>query len=73
MYSFRVASNTISKIVLKVSSATVAELAVEVIFCPMTPQEWQAIADVFAAKWQFFHDLGAHDGIILMALIIVQY
>ncbi|XP_041376478.1 uncharacterized protein LOC121388977 [Gigantopelta aegis] len=62
IYSFRVAHNTISKIMLEVSSAIVAELAVEVISCPMTPQEWQAIADLFAAKWQFFHALGALDG-----------
>ena len=62
MYSFRVAHNTISKIVLEVSNAIVAEFAMEVISCPTTPQEWRAIADVFAAKWQFFHVLGALDG-----------
>ena len=62
VYSFRVAHNTISKIVLEVSSAIVADLAVVVISCPLTPQEWQAIADVFAAKWQFFHALGALGG-----------
>jgi hypothetical protein len=62
MYSFRVAHNTISKIVREVSSAIVAEFAVEAISCPTTPQEWQAIADAFAARWQFFHTLGALDG-----------
>ena len=59
VYSFREVHNTISKIVLEVSSAIVAALVVEVISCPMTPQEWQVIAGVFAAKWQLPHDLGA--------------
>ena len=62
MYSFREVHDTFSKIVLEVSSANVAELVVEVISCSTTPQEWQVIAGVFAAKWQFFHALGALDG-----------
>ena len=62
MYSFRVAHNTISKIVLDVSSAIVAEFAVEVISCPTTSEEWQASADMFATKWQFHHAMGALDG-----------
>ena len=62
MYSFRVAHNTISEIVLDVSSAIVAEFAVEVISCPTTSEEWQASADMFATKWQFHHAMGALDG-----------
>ena len=62
MYSFRVVHNTISKIVLEVSSAIVAEFAVEVISGPTTSEEWQASADMFATKWQFHHSMGALDG-----------
>ena len=62
MYSFRVGHNTISKIIREVCTVIIDELAMEVIDCPTTPQEWLQIADLFASRWQFHNALGALDG-----------
>ncbi len=62
MYSFRVATNTISLIVREVCAAMIDEFAEEVLDCPTSPQEWQWVADQFADRWQMYHDIGAIDG-----------
>ena len=62
MYGFRVAHNTISKIVRQVTRAIVAEYAEEMIPNPSTPEEWKKIADHFKNRWQLHHCVGALDG-----------
>ena len=59
MYSFRVAYNTISKLVKEVCEAIVQEYKVMVI--PSSPEEWKEIAKVFSSRWNFHHTLGAID------------
>ncbi len=62
MYGFRVARNTICSIVRDVCEAIVSAYAGDGIQTPTEPEEWKAIADQFAAKWQFPHAIGALDG-----------
>jgi len=62
MYGFRVAHNTICSIVRDVCEAIVSAYAGDVIQTPTEPEEWKAIADQFAAKWQFPHAIEALDG-----------
>lgn len=62
MYGFRVAHNTICGIVRDVCEAIVSAYAEDVIQTPTEPEQWQAIAEQFTAKWQFPHTLGALDG-----------
>ena len=50
MYGFRVAHNTISKIVCEVTQAIIEEYGDEVLSTPTTPQAWKAIADQFANR-----------------------
>ena len=62
MYGFRVAHNTISKVIRQVCDAIVAEFAEEVIPCPQTPKEWKNIANQFRDRWQLHNCVGALDG-----------
>ncbi len=62
MYSFRVAHNTISKVVSEVCEAIIAEYAEEVINPPTEEEEWRDVANQYGTKWQFHHVLGALDG-----------
>ena len=57
MYSFIVAHNTISNIIVEVCEAILAEYADEVISIPSTPEGWQEIAQKFSQRWNF---RGAH-------------
>ena len=59
MYGFRVARNTICGIVRDVCEAIVSAYAEDVIHTPTEPEQWQAIAQQFTAKWQFPYDIGA--------------
>ena len=52
MYGFRVAHNTISKVVRQVCDAIVAEFSEELIHCPSTSDEWKNIAKQFGDRWQ---------------------
>lgn len=61
-FSFRVAHNTISGIVLSVCQAIIEVLEAEVINTPTEPHEWREVADRFQQRWQFPHALGALDG-----------
>ncbi len=62
MYNFRVAHNTISKVVRDVCQASIDEYAGEVIAAPTTAAEWLQIADLFSSRWNFHNCLGAIDG-----------
>eukprot|EP00057_Strongylocentrotus_purpuratus_P014074 XP_011668548.1 PREDICTED: putative nuclease HARBI1 [Strongylocentrotus purpuratus] len=62
MYGFRVAHNTISKVIRQVCAAIVAEFSEELIPCPTTPNEWKKIAEHFSNRWQLHNCLGALDG-----------
>lgn len=62
-YSTRIAPNTLSKIVIETLEAIVTVLDdMNVIVCPSTPQEWEAVAAGFNVIWQFPHCVGALDG-----------
>jgi len=62
MYGFRVAHNTISKLIREVCEAIIAESTQELIPCPIATDEWKDIAKHFSDIWQFHHFLGALDG-----------
>ena len=61
-FQFRVAHNTIGKMIPEVCEALIAEYAPEVISIPITVEGWQAIAEKFEKKWNFPHCVGAIDG-----------
>ena len=61
-YGWRVPHNTISLLIPKVCQAIIDEYEDEVIKCPTTPEEWRAISDKFAKRWNFPHTCGALDG-----------
>ena len=61
MYSFRVARNTICLLIPKVCEAFVEEYKNEVLQCPVNPEEWNKVEEVFRKKWNIFHDVGAID------------
>ncbi|XP_070212554.1 uncharacterized protein [Littorina saxatilis] len=54
-YAFRVSRHTIAKFLPLVCQAIVDEYKDEVIACPTTAEEWQAIADEFERKWNVPH------------------
>ena len=62
MYGFRVPHNTISIVIREVCQAILAEYAEEVMFCPVTPEEWRPVAEQFRTRWNFPHAVGAIDG-----------
>ncbi len=59
MYSFRVASNTISLIVREEYNAIIEEFAAEVLDCLMSAKEWKRVANQFGNCWQMPHAIGA--------------
>lgn len=61
-YGFRVAHNTISNIVADTCEAISAVLQDEVLKCPTSPAEWQAVSDQFSRRWNFHNTIGALDG-----------
>jgi hypothetical protein len=62
MYGLGVTHNTISGIVQNVCEAIISAYAEDIIKAPTESEQWQDIADPFAAKWQFPHTLGVLDG-----------
>ena len=62
MYSFRIASSTISKFVPKVCNAIYCVLEEEYLKTPKSSEDWIKIAEDFEEKWQFPHAVGAIDG-----------
>ena len=61
-YSFRVANNTISKIVRETCEAIITAMQEEYLKCPTTPQEWLDVSEKFEKRWNFSHVVGALDG-----------
>ena len=51
MYGFRVAHNTISKLIPEVCEAIIAEFSEELVPVPTTPEEWNKISDDFSSRW----------------------
>ncbi|XP_046554345.1 uncharacterized protein LOC124263725 [Haliotis rubra] len=62
MYSFRVARTSISLIIPEVCKAIVEEYKDEVITCPVIPEEWALIEEVFRNRWNIPHAVRALDG-----------
>ena len=62
MFGFRVAFNTISRIVPQVCQAIIDTYKDEVVVCPNTPEQWRVVTDGFKRRWNFQHCLGAIDG-----------
>jgi hypothetical protein len=62
MYGFRVAHNTISKIVREVTDAIIKEYGEEVMSTPTTAAAWKQIAQKFGMRWNFHNTVGALDG-----------
>lgn len=62
MYNFRVAHNTISKIVRETSEAIIQEFSEELLPCPKSPEAWTEVANQFSKRWNFHNTLGALDG-----------
>ena len=58
-YGFRVAFNTISRVIPEVCEALIEELAHEVMSCPTTPDEWNEVVSLFSSRWNFHHTIGA--------------
>ena len=61
-YGFRVAHNTISKIIPETCEAISLVLSHEVLKCPSTPEEWKEVANNFSRRWNFHNVIGAIDG-----------
>lgn len=61
-YNWRVAHNTISKIVTETCIVLIRVYIKEQLACPKTPDEWKKVATRFSEKWQFHNCLGALDG-----------
>ncbi|XP_050689716.1 putative nuclease HARBI1 [Eriocheir sinensis] len=61
-YQYRVARNTISKFVPEVCRAIRKEYKNEVMTCPRTSQECQAVAEDFKKRWNVPRACGAIDG-----------
>lgn len=61
-YSFRVAPNTIGKIVPETCRALFTVLRKDYFSCPTTVDEWRSVADGYWKKWQFPNTIGALDG-----------
>ena len=61
-YSFRVAPNSISKLVPETCRAIVRVLGDEVLKMPTTPDGWRALSKGFEYRWNLPHCIGAIDG-----------
>lgn len=61
-YGFRVANNSISRIIPETCEALIAEFQDELLACPSTPEEWRLVSDKFASRWNFHNTVGALDG-----------
>ena len=62
MFAFRVPHNTISLIIRDTCEAILAEYSLEVLSCPVNPDEWQPVTELFGQRWNFHHAIGALDG-----------
>jgi hypothetical protein len=61
-YGFRVANNSISRIIPETCEAIIQEYQDELLKCPKTPDEWKLISQRFETRWNFQNTVGALDG-----------
>ncbi|KAJ8029927.1 hypothetical protein HOLleu_29460 [Holothuria leucospilota] len=61
-YNFRVAHNTISKVIPETYEAIIQNNLEEVMTCPSTPEEWKLVTQSFSDRWNFHNTCGAIDG-----------
>lgn len=61
-YSFRVAHNTISKIVPETCRAIIEVYGNEELRTPQSPEEWKQVAREYEERWNLPHCIGAIDG-----------
>jgi hypothetical protein len=61
-YSFRVAANTIGKIVPETCRALYQVLKADFLQCPRTQDAWQEVINGFWERWQMPNTVGALDG-----------
>lgn len=61
-YGFRVAPNTIVKVVPEVCQAIYDHYRDTAVKCPTTEEEWKEVANGFSDKWNFHHCCGCIDG-----------
>ena len=61
-YQFRNGKTIISKFVVLVCRAIIAECMAEHLTCPTTPEGWKETETVFGLKWNVPHAKGALDG-----------
>jgi hypothetical protein len=61
-YGFRVANNSISRLIPETCEAIISEYSDELLKCPKTPEEWKVVSDRFAQRWNFHNTIGAIDG-----------
>ena len=61
-YDFRVARNTICRIIPEVYRAIVRKYKDELIPCPSSAVEWSPVAEEFQRRWNLPHVCGALDG-----------
>jgi hypothetical protein len=61
-YGFRIANNTISKIIPEVCEAIISEYENELMSCPTEPTKWKEVAEGFSSRWNFHNTIGALDG-----------
>jgi len=60
-YAFRVAHNTVSKIISETCNV-IWDTLKEKVFLKLTEDNWRRIADEFKEKWNFLNCIGAIDG-----------
>ncbi len=61
-FAFRVANNSICKLVREVLDAIVTEMADVYIKLPKNAEEWKKVAQSFQERWNMPHAIGALDG-----------
>ena len=61
-FAFRIAPNTLSKIVREVCRAIIRVYGDEVLKTPNSPEEWKNVAKGFEERWNLPHAIGAIDG-----------
>lgn len=61
-YGFRVANNSISRLIPQTCEAIIAEYSDELLKCPKTVEDWKCVSKRFSTRWNFHNTVGALDG-----------